>query len=62
LGVKCLFSEPQWSTHLVEVLASKYKIKVGMIDPLGSETPEPEDDYFVNMRALAKTVQACLLK
>jgi ABC-type Zn2+ transport system substrate-binding protein/surface adhesin len=43
-------------------MASKYKIKVGMIDPLGSETPEPEDDYFVNMRALAKTVQACLLK
>lgn len=62
LGVRCLFSEPQWGTHLVDVLAHKYKIKVGMLDPLGAATPDPVNDYFVNLQALAKTVETCLSK
>ncbi|MEY3182271.1 MAG: hypothetical protein RLZ35_256 [Pseudomonadota bacterium] len=62
LKVQCLFSEPQWGTQLVSILADKYKINVCMIDPLGQETADPAEDYFVNFRALVSTVSKCLLK
>jgi zinc transport system substrate-binding protein len=60
MGVCCLFSEPQWGTRLVDVLAKKYQINVGMLDPLGAETQKPSEDYFVNLSTLANTIQTCL--
>ncbi len=60
LGVRCLFSEPQWGTNMVDALARKYNIRVSMLDPLGAETPNPSEDYFINLQALSKTVASCL--
>jgi zinc transport system substrate-binding protein len=62
LGVRCLFSEPQWGTNMVDALARKYNIRVSMLDPLGAETPNPSEDYLINLQDLSKKVASCLSK
>lgn len=51
--VEVIFSEPQFAPKLVQTLASDYNIKVGELDPLGTEISK--DAYFKMMR---KNVEA----
>ncbi len=47
-NVEVIFSEPQFSPKLVETLSSDYELKVGELDPLGTEVTK--DSYFEMMR------------
>ena len=59
-NVACLFSEPQFEPRYIEPLAEGTTLRVGVLDPLGSQlTPGPEL-YFELMQGLADALVSCL--
>lgn len=60
-NVRCLFAEVQFQTNLIERLAKKMKIKIGVLDPYGANLKgKPEDMYFTLMQNLASQFAGCL--
>lgn len=59
-SITCLFSEPQFSPKVLDVIAENTDAKISSIDPLGSEIAKGEDHYFQSMLKLANTINDCL--
>lgn len=59
---QCVFSEPQFPSPLVQSIIAGTKVKTGELDPLGSSTGHPENDYFLLLENLANSLQQCLEK
>jgi zinc transport system substrate-binding protein len=52
--VKCLFSEAQFNSRLVERLSKIMNLKLGVLDPYGAHIRDiPEELYFILMQNLA---------
>jgi zinc transport system substrate-binding protein len=60
LGATCVFSEPQFTPRLVNVVTEGTAAKPGVLDPLGAGIPNGPDLYFTLMRNMAVSMRACL--
>jgi zinc transport system substrate-binding protein len=58
--VHCLFSEPQYSPRLVEMLSEGLDVRHVVLDPLGADFAPGPDAYEAMMRALAGRLSGCL--
>lgn len=59
-SITCLFSEPQFSTKLVDTVTEGMEMKVSVLDPLGANIDDGSDLYFMMMENLASSVAECL--
>lgn len=59
-NVSCVFSEPQFSSKLVSVVADGLNVKTAELDPLGANTPNGPDHYVAMMRIMAGQFTTCL--
>ncbi len=57
---RCVFAEPQFNPDLVETVLNGTNADTGVIDPLGSDIEAGADFYANWMRALTKSLTACL--
>ena len=60
LDATCVFSEPQFSPKLVDVVTADTSAKTGVLDPLGVGIPAGPDHYFTLMRDMAASMRDCL--
>ncbi len=60
--VRCVFSEPQFSSRLVRALVEGTDARSASLDPIGRGVPAGPDAYFTLMSALADTMNSCLAK
>ncbi len=60
LGVRCVFSEPQFSSAIIGTLLEGTNTRAGTLDPLGAGLPAGPDAYFTLMHALGSTLATCL--
>ena len=60
LGATCVFSEPQFTPRLVNVVTEGTAAKSGVLDPLGSEIPDGPDLWFTLMQNMASSIRTCL--
>ncbi len=60
LGATCVFSEPQFTPRLVNVVTEGTPAKSGVLDPLGTGIPDGPDLYFTLLRNMAASMRACL--
>ncbi len=58
--VVCLFSEPQFSPALVHSIADDLPVKIGVLDPIGTDA-SPEG-YFTLMDNLSEALKGCLVQ
>lgn len=58
--VRCLFSEPQYSARLVEMLIEGLDVRHVVLDPLGADLAPGPDAYEAMMRTLAGRLSGCL--
>lgn len=56
----CLFSEPQFSPALARQLAAGSELKLGELDPLGSQAVTGEDGWFILLNELTNNLLNCL--
>ncbi len=54
-NVRCVFTEPQFDSSLVDSLIENTTARRGILDPLGA------DNYFTLLNNLAKSLNQCLL-
>jgi zinc transport system substrate-binding protein len=59
-GATCIFSEPQFRSDLIEVVSEGAQVRVGVLDPLGSDLESGPDFYFNLVRTLAMSLRDCL--
>ncbi len=60
LGVRCIFSEPQFPTSTTAVISEGFNLKSAVLDPMGSGLASGPSLYFELMRNLAASLEACL--
>ena len=60
LGTRCVFSEPQYNERIVQVIIEGTPVRVGMLDPLGSDIEPGPDQYPMVLRNMAKAYKDCL--
>lgn len=60
LGVRCIFSEPQFEPKLIKTIVEGTEVRTGTLDPLGAELPAGTEAYFSLMRNLTSQLVACL--
>lgn len=60
LGATCVFSEPQFTPRLVNVVTEGTAARSGVLDPLGTGIPDGPGLYFTLMRNIAASMRACL--
>ncbi|MFO1372225.1 MAG: zinc ABC transporter substrate-binding protein [Candidatus Competibacteraceae bacterium] len=61
LGVRCVFSEPQFQPALVETVIAGSSVRRGVLDPEGgAELPAGPDAYFQLVQNLADALRSCL--
>jgi len=60
LGVRCVFSEPQFQSALVKTVIAGSQARSGILDPLGAEIPPGPDAYFQLLGGLAEALRDCL--
>ena len=60
LGATCVFSEPQFENRLVTVIVEGTGARAGVLDPLGAELDAGPGLYPELIRALARSMRACL--
>jgi len=60
LKARCVFSEPQFESRLVETLIAGSGACTGVLDPLGSDLPAGPESYFQLLNTLADTLLAGL--
>lgn len=60
LGATCVFTEPQFSPKLVNVVTADTPARTGVLDPLGTALPAGPDLYFNLMRNMAMAMRDCL--
>lgn len=62
LGAACVFSEPQFSSSIVDVLIEGTDAKSAVLDPLGANIELGPDLYFELMENMATSFTTCLSK
>ena len=60
LGATCVFSEPQFTPRLVNIVTDGTAAKSGVLDPLGSAIPDGPDLWFTLMQNMASSIRTCL--
>jgi len=60
LGAKCVFSEPQFQSRIVDVIIEGTSAGTGVLDPIGSDTPAGPGQYATFMLTNAEALRACL--
>ena len=53
LQARCVFSEPQFESRLVQTVIEGTGARTGVLDPLGVDLAEGEDSYFILLHNLA---------
>jgi zinc transport system substrate-binding protein len=61
-NVKCIFSEPQFSSKIVNNIGLYNNIMVGVLDPIGTKVKAGKDAYFDIIYNLATEFNDCLGK
>jgi len=56
----CIFSEPQFSSSHLKILAGEGQYYSGTLDPIGIDIPPGPDMYFILMRRLVSDFVSCL--
>lgn len=56
----CVFSEPQFSPKLVDVVVEGTNSRTGVLDPLGVDIEAGPDHYFELIEVMAETFSDCL--
>ncbi len=59
-GAVCIFSEPQFTPKLTEVLVEGTGLRKGVLDPLGFDLENGPELYFKMMRRNAEALKTCL--
>jgi zinc transport system substrate-binding protein len=59
-GVVCVFREPQFSPRVIATLVEGTDVRVGVLDPLGTDIDAGPDHYAKLMTALADGLVDCL--
>lgn len=57
MNARCVFSEPQFESRLVQTIIEGTGIKTATLDPLGSDIPPGSDAYFSLMQQLADNLK-----
>ena len=60
LGVRCIFSEPQFEPKLLKTIVEDTQVKTGILDPIGTDLPAGPGAYFLLLRNLADNLVECL--
>lgn len=60
LGVRCVLSEPQFETALIDTMIEATGANRGVLDPIGAGVAPGADAYFEMMTANAAALAACL--
>lgn len=61
-AISCLFSEPQFSPKVLEVVAENTQREIAVIDPLGSTIEPGKDHYSRTLLQMAKSFEGCAKK
>ncbi|MBO33282.1 MAG: zinc ABC transporter substrate-binding protein [Rhodospirillaceae bacterium] len=61
-GVRCLFSEPQFSSQSLKTITTTTGIHLAELDPLGTLAPTGPEAYFHLMRRMTRAIAGCLRK
>ncbi len=56
----CVFAEPQFEPRILERLTEDEGVKLGVLDPLGSELAPGPEQYEATLKALADSLTDCL--
>lgn len=59
-GVRCVFSEPQFQSTLVQTVIAGSQAQPGILDPLGAGIPPGPAAYFQLLEGLADALRDCL--
>lgn len=62
LNVRCIFSEPQFPSRLIQTLIEDNQARKGSLDPLGMKFSPGQEAYFQLMLQLANNMKTCLAK
>ncbi|WP_132524186.1 zinc ABC transporter substrate-binding protein [Rhizobium sp. BK376] len=60
LGATCVFAEPQFEPHLINVVIEGTEAKSGVLDPEAATLKEGPDLYFDLMHGIAASLKTCL--
>jgi len=58
--VKCIFSEPQFPSKMVDRLTEGTPVKSGQLDPVGGSLEKGEGHYIKMMKAISNSLVTCL--
>ncbi|MFZ1830204.1 MAG: zinc ABC transporter substrate-binding protein [Candidatus Competibacteraceae bacterium] len=59
-GVRCVFSEPQFQSALVQTVIAGSQAQPGILDPLGAGIPPGPEAYFQLLEGLVDALRDCL--
>ena len=59
-GARCLFSEPQFSDKVLDVIRADSDARIAVLDPLGAELPAGAGLYATLLQGLAGALADCL--
>ncbi len=59
-GARCLFSEPQFSDKVLDVIRADSNAQIAVLDPLGAELPAGAGLYAALLQGLAGALADCL--
>lgn len=57
---RCVFSEPQFGSALIDTLIENSSARRAELDPLGAQLPAGTESYFILLRNMADSVKECL--
>jgi len=57
--IKCIFSEPQFNSKLINMIAKNTSAETGILDPLGSSYKPGQDLYFNLINDLYQNINKC---
>lgn len=60
VGAVCVFSEPQFTPRLIDVVTEGSDARSGVLDPLGADLTDGPDLYFQLIRNMASSFKDCL--
>ena len=59
-GALCVFKEPQFSPKILQIVTEGTDLKIGTLDPLGSDVEPGPNAYFEIMRNMVISLKECL--
>ena len=58
-GIKCIFSEPQYTPKIIETIGNDMKISTGVMDPLGAYIDAGPSMYSDLINGIANSIKDC---